>query len=88
MARRDSSFASLTRCASPPLSVVALLADLDVAEADLLQHAHLVADAGDRLEQLGRFLDVHVEHVGDRVALELHLERLAVVAARRGRRRR
>ena len=56
------------------------LADLDVAEADLLQHAHLVADAGDRLEQLGRLLDVHVEHVGDRVALELHLERLAVVA--------
>src|SRR5437870_8659075 len=56
------------------------LADLDVAEPDLLQHAHLVADRGDRLEQLGRFLDVHVEHVGDRVALELHLERLAVVA--------
>src|SRR5256885_6334782 len=56
------------------------LADLDVAEADLLQHAHLLADGGDRLEQLGRFLDVHVEHVGDRVALELHLQRLAVVA--------
>src|SRR5437763_6818547 len=56
------------------------LADLDVAEADLLKHAHLVADAGDRLEQLGRLLDVHVEHVGDRAALELHLERLAVVA--------
>ena len=35
-----------------------LLADLDVAEADLLQHAHLVADAGDRLEELGRVLDV------------------------------
>src|SRR3954468_1011587 len=56
------------------------LADLDVAEPDLLKHAHLVADAGNRLEQAGRLLDVHVEHVGDRVALELHLERLAVVA--------
>src|SRR6185437_7715972 len=55
-------------------------ADLDVAEADLLEHAHLVADSGDRLEQLGRFLDVHVENVGDRVALEFHLQRLAVVA--------
>ena len=41
------------------------LADLDVAEADLLQHQHLVADAGDRLEELGRVLDRHVEHVGD-----------------------
>src|SRR5207248_9865694 len=56
------------------------LTDLDVAEADLLQHPHLVADSGDRLEQLGRLLDVHVEHVGDAAALELHLERLAVVA--------
>ena len=56
------------------------LADLDVAEADFLQHLHLVADAGDRLEEVGRVLDRHVEHVGDRLALELHLERLAVVA--------
>ena len=80
MARRESSFDSFTRCASPPLSVVARLADLDVAKPDLLEHAHLVADSGDRLEQLGRLLDVHVEHVGDRMALELHLQRLAVVA--------
>ena len=41
---------------------------------------HLVADRGDGLEELFRVLDRHVEHVGDRVALELHLERLAVVA--------
>ena len=56
------------------------LADLDVAEADLLQHAHLVADAGDRLEEARPRPRRHVEHVGDRVALELHLQRLAVVA--------
>src|SRR4051812_16444751 len=56
------------------------LADLDVAEADFLQHLHLVADAGDRLEEVGRVLYRHVEHVGDRPALELHLQSLAVVA--------
>ena len=33
-----------------------------------------------RLEEVGRLLDRHVEHVGDRLALELHLQRLAVVA--------
>jgi hypothetical protein len=33
------------------------------------------------LEERERLLDRHVEHVGDRLALEAHLERLAVVAA-------
>lgn len=42
-----------------------LLADLDVAEAHLVQHVHLVADRGDGLEELLRVLDRHVEHVGD-----------------------
>ncbi len=45
-----------------------------------MKHAHLVADAGDGLEEFDRVLDRHVEHVGDRLALELHLQRLAVVA--------
>ena len=80
MARRDSSFDSLTRCASPPLERRRLLPDLDVAEADLGQHRHLVADAGDRLEEFDRVLDRHVEHVGDAPPLELHLQRFAVVA--------
>src|SRR3546814_9587411 len=57
-----------------------LLADLDVAEADFDQHRHLVADGGHGLEEFGGILDRHVEHVGDRMALELHLERLALVA--------
>ena len=39
-----------------------LLADLDVAQAHFLKHRHLVADAGDRLEELDRVLDGHVEH--------------------------
>src|SRR5262245_29013412 len=57
-----------------------LLADMDIAEADALQRLELVADRGHGLEQLCRFLDRHVEHVGDRLVLELDLERLAVVA--------
>ena len=57
-----------------------LLPDLDVAEADLDQHLHLVADGGDGLEELRGILDRHVEDVGDALALELHLQRLAVVA--------
>ncbi len=57
-----------------------LLADLDIAEADLVQRHHLVADAGHGLEEVLRLLDRHVEHVGDRLALELHVERLAAVA--------
>ena len=56
------------------------LADLHVAEAHPLQRRELLADRGHRGEELDRLLDGHVEHVGDRLALELHLERLAVVA--------
>src|SRR5690606_36189068 len=58
-----------------------LLADLDVAAADFVEHVHLVADGRDGLEELLGVLDRHVEHVGDGEALELHLERFAVVAA-------
>ena len=57
-----------------------LLADMDVAEADAVQQLQLVADARHRLEEVQRLLDRHVEHVGDRLALERHLQRLAVVA--------
>src|SRR3546814_7018961 len=48
--------------------------------ADLRQHRHLVADGGDSLEEFDRVFDGHVEHVGDRLAIERHLQRLAVVA--------
>ena len=68
------------RCASPPTERVRLLADMDVAEADLVQRDELVAHAGHRGEEVDAFLDRHVEHVGDRLALEQHVERLAVVA--------
>src|SRR6476659_4039776 len=57
-----------------------LLADMDVAEADALQRLELVADRRYRLEQICGLLHRHVEHVGDRLVLELDLQRLAVVA--------
>ncbi len=47
-----------------------LLADMDVAEADARQRFELVADRRHGLEELGAFLDRHVEHVGDRLLLE------------------
>ena len=80
VARRDSSLASLMRCASPPTERGRLLADVDVAEADARQRLQLVADRRHGLEELRALLHRHVEHVGDRLVLELHLQRLAVVA--------
>ena len=56
------------------------LADLDIAQADAFQRFHLVAHGGHGLEEVGAFLDRHVEHVGDRLALELDLQRLAIEA--------
>ena len=57
-----------------------LLADLDVAEADPHQRRHLLADRRHRGEERLGVLHRHVEHVGDALALEQDLQRLAVVA--------
>ncbi len=56
------------------------LADMDVVQPDPLQHRQFVADHRHRLEEVDAFLDRHVEHVGDRLAFEMDLQRLAVVA--------
>jgi hypothetical protein len=48
-----------------------LLADLDVAQADALQRHQLVAHGRHGREELRAFLHRHVEHIGDRLALEL-----------------
>ena len=56
------------------------LAEADVAEADRRQRLQAPADLRDVLEELQRLLDGHVEDVGDRLALEMDVERLAVVA--------
>src|SRR4029079_15286424 len=51
-----------------------------VVEADAVQGLEGLAHARHRLEELGGLLDGHVEHVGDGLALEQDLQRLAVVA--------
>jgi hypothetical protein len=48
-----------------------LLADLDVAEADAPAAFPACRARPDGREELAPFLDRHVEHVGDRLALEL-----------------
>ena len=56
------------------------LTELDVAEADFLQHLDLLENLGLVLEELDGLADGHVEHVGDALSLEADLEGLAVVA--------
>ena len=81
VARLCSSLDSLIRCASPPESVGRRLPELDVAESDVGQRLHVPLDRRDVLEELERLVDAHLEDVGDRAALVLHLQRLAVVPA-------
>src|SRR5947199_1268995 len=52
---------------------------MDIVEADAVQRLEGLADARDGLEEFGGFLDRHVEHVGDRLALEQHFQRLTIV---------
>src|SRR3954468_16837377 len=56
------------------------LAEADVAEPDVVERLQAAADLRDVLEELDGLLDGHVEDVGDRLALEADVERLAVVA--------
>jgi hypothetical protein len=56
------------------------LAESDVAETDVHQRLHVAGDAGLVREEVDRLGDRHVEHVGDVAALELDVERVAVVA--------
>ena len=57
-----------------------LLADVDVAEADLFERVELVAHHRHGGEEIDAFFDGHVEHIGDGLALEGDIERFAVVA--------
>src|SRR5580700_9733181 len=59
-----NSDASFTRCASQP----------DVSEADIDQRPQVAMNAGDRLEELRRLLDRHVQHLRDGLALVVHLQ--------------
>jgi hypothetical protein len=60
------------------------LAEPDVAQAHVDERLQVPGDGRHRREELGGLLDRHVEHVGDRLALEVDLEGLAVVARSRG----
>src|SRR2546428_7870390 len=53
---------------------------MDVAESDVVQGAQLHLARRNVREEPERFLDGHLENVGDRHALVVDLERLAVVA--------
>src|SRR5215470_4242257 len=53
---------------------------MDVTEPHPRQRLQLVANRGDRLEELRALLHRHVEHIGNGLVLELYLERFAVVA--------
>ena len=56
------------------------LAELHVVQAHVVQRLQLVVDGRDVLEVLQRLLNVHLQHLGDRLALEADLQRLAVEA--------
>jgi hypothetical protein len=56
------------------------LAETDVAEPDVDERLEVPGDGGLVGEERQRLLARHVEDVGDRLALEGHLEGLAVVA--------
>jgi hypothetical protein len=81
------------RCQLHPLGLAAgerrsRLSEPDVAEADINQRLQVPRDGWDGGEELGAFLDRHVEHLGNGLALEVHVERLAVVASAVAHRRR
>ena len=56
------------------------LAEPDVAQPHVVERLQAPADLRDVREELERLLDRHLEHVGDRLALEPDVEGLAVVA--------
>ena len=56
------------------------LAELDIAEADILDDLELARDARYVLEERDGLVNRHVEHIGDVLALVLDFERLAVIA--------
>src|SRR3954471_4677861 len=54
---------------------------MDVPEPHVVQRLELVPDVRDRLEELERLRDGHLEDLGDGAALVVDLERFAVVAS-------
>ena len=80
MSRLDSSFDSLTRCASPPDSVVALWPQANVGQTDIHQGLQSSRQHWDRIEELACVLDRHLQYFVDALALVFDLQCFAVVA--------
>jgi len=80
VSRLDSSSASLTRCASPPDSVVAALPERDVARPTSSSVCSLRAMVGTALKNVVRGFHRQVQDLRDVLALVEHFQRLAVVA--------
>ncbi len=57
------------------------LSKLHVAEPDFDERRELLLNLRDIFQQLQRFARRHIQHVGDRMALEAHRQRFGVVAA-------
>jgi hypothetical protein len=55
------------------------LAQAHVAKTHVNQRLQVPVDGGHRREEAGRFLDRHRQHLGDRLALVVHLEGVSVV---------
>src|SRR5690606_2209000 len=58
----------------------ARLAEADVRQADIVHSLEHAVDRREVAEELQRLLDGHVQHVGDRFAAVVDLERLGIVA--------
>ncbi len=56
------------------------LAELEIVEPDVMERGQLVLDFGNVGKMFQRLLHVHFQHVGDRLALEADLQRLAIEA--------
>ena len=55
------------------------MTDLDIPKTYAHQRIHLLADRRHRLEELLSILNRHIQHIGNRLALELDLERFTIV---------
>ena len=55
------------------------LSELDISQPDILQGFYLRQNLRYVLEELHRHVDRHVQHIGNGLAFEAHLERLTVV---------
>ena len=55
------------------------LPQLDIAQPYFLQHLNLIQNLWHVFEKLYRTVDGHIQHIGNRLSFETHLQSLAVV---------